>query len=260
MNRNWLVIILLVCCSTSLLAQRGFELGPRFYPHLSSIKNKQDKASWDRNIISTGFDYGIEFAYSTRLTQSVRSGFFISETGDAFVRNGSYYSRRIQYIEVPMLYKFITDPFYIYMFSFYIGPNFKIQNGASHELLHFSSNEQAVAYANQNRGLKEATLETKLNYLEEFNINFRNTENLYRNYSIDLTLGLGFDFPINSFILFNSYLRWDYSVFNIENKKYEIKFERFWNTHWTESDNRTKVRNYDIGIVFGLTLIMPKRW
>lgn len=254
-----LTYAIIIFLSQQLFAQRGLEIGPRFFPHYSSVIVKQDQESWDKNIRSKGFDYGLEIGYSTRMTRSVRSGIYFSESGDAFVRDGVYYQRKINYIEVPMHFKFITDPFYICMFSFYIGPQFKVRTNAYHHYVNFEDNETAIRYAQNNNQLRVPSQDEKINYLEQYNLNFWNTEYLYRQYSLDLSIGLGFDYPLGHFVLFNSYFKYDYSILNIENRTYEVKFKRFWTGHWTNSFERGRARNYDFGFMFGITLILPKR-
>lgn len=242
-----------------LFGQRGLEIGPRVFPHLSSIVVHQDKISWDKNVITTGFDYGVEIGYSTRINRSVRSGIYFCESGDAFIRDGVYIARKINYVEVPMHFKFITHPFYVYMFSFYIGPQFKMRTFAYHYQIDFGDNNTAMWYARNNSQLKVPDNNAKLNYPETYGTPFINTENLYNQYNIDLSIGLGFDYPLNSYVLFNSYFKYDLSVLNIENKAYEVNFQRFWSTHWTPAYERNRARNFDFGFMFGVTLILPKR-
>lgn len=257
--KKWILISFSLFCLNTF-SQRGLEIGPRWNPHISSVKVKQDQQSLDQNILTRGLDWGLEVGYSTRLQRSVRSGIYFSESGDAFVRDSKYYSRKVNYMEIPMQFKFITDPFYIYMFSFYIGPQFKMKTNAFHEYVEFDSNEEALEYARNNRNLKAPSNESKMNYYDIYGVNFYNTENLYRTYSMDLSLGLGFDYPLNGFILFHSYFKYDLSLLNMENKTYEITFRRFWTSYWTPSYERGIARNYDFGFMFGVTLILPKRW
>ena len=84
------LFILCIGLPQILVAQNGFEIGPRLIPNYSFILNFDDYKSSTKYIANFGLNYGFEVAYSLDEYLSIRSGYYHIVIGDTCSRQCPY--------------------------------------------------------------------------------------------------------------------------------------------------------------------------
>ncbi len=195
-NKTLLFFCLLMAVSSSVFAQQGFEFGAQVMPQLTLIVNDDDFAAGDElNFRTTAhLAYGIHAAYNFNDHLGVQTGLLFSTQGQKYVNdeptaNTSTSEIRMNYLKIPLLLKFNSNPEASAQFVATLGPQFGLLNKVDY-------------YTNDEK-------------LSVPNFDFKEW---YNNMDLGAVLGLGARFRLTDNLQLGTSFRFDYSLGNIENE------------------------------------------
>lgn len=195
-NKTLLFFCLLMATSSSVFAQQGFEFGAQVMPQLTLIVNDDDFAAGDElNFRTTAhLAYGIHAAYNFNDHLGVQTGLLFSTQGQKYVNdkptaNTSTSEVRMNYLKIPLLLKFNSNPEASAQFVATVGPQFGLLNKVDY-------------YTNDEK-------------LSVPNFDFKEW---YNNMDLGAVLGLGARFRLTDNLQLGTSFRFDYSLGNIENE------------------------------------------
>ena len=211
-NKTLLFFCLLMATSSSVVAQKGFEFGAQVMPQLTLIVNDDDFAAGDElNFRTTAhLAYGIHAAYNFSDHLGVQTGLLFSTQGQKYVSDeptpDTYTSEvRMNYLKIPILLKFNSNPEASAQFVATVGPQFGLLN-------------KVRAYVDD----------------EEVTGSGFEFKDAYKSMDLGAVLGLGARFRLTDNLQLGTSFRFDYSLGDIEDKD-----TIFWDDDRASSQNAT---------------------
>lgn len=201
-NKTVLFLCLLMATSSSVFAQQGFEFGAQVMPQLTLIVNDDDFAAGDELNFRTTVNlaYGIHAAYNFNDHLGVQTGLLFSTQGQKYVSDeptpDAYTSeKRMNYLKIPLLLKFNSNPEASAQFIATLGPQFGLLNKVTNYY-----NDEKITYTNllgETRDIKDA----------------------YKSMDLGAVLSLGARFRLTDNLQLGTSFRFDYSLGDIEDKE-----------------------------------------
>ena len=241
-----------------LVAQNGFEIGPRLIPNYSFILNIDDYKSSTKYIANFGLNYGFEIAYSLDEYLSVRSGYYHIVIGDTYVQGNVLIQKWIKYNKIPIVLKLNSEPYDGRLISFYFGPQLAFINNAEHLHAKYCKAKEARKDNPIFTILDKPIEEEQMPYEVLYGAGLHNTEYLYKDRMVDIVFGMGMDWPLNAFFLLNTAIMLEVSSHNIEDRKEVLRGEPFWTTYWG-NEKRSPSLSTNLSLQLGLTYVFKKR-
>lgn len=226
-NKTLLFFCLLMATSSSVFAQQGFEFGAQVMPQLTLIVNDDDFAAGDElNFRTTAhLAYGIHAAYNFSDHLGVQTGLLFSTQGQKYVSDeptpDTYTSEvRMNYLKIPVLLKFNSNPEASAQFVATVGPQFGLLNKVTNYY-----NDEKITYTNlpgEIRDIKDA----------------------YKSMDLGAVLSLGARFRLTDNLQLGTSFRFDYSLGDIEDKEATYSLSglgtlNYWSSDRAPSHNAT---------------------
>lgn len=131
-----LFVVTLSLLSLQLFAQEGFHIGARIMPHASFLINQDD---WDESggnvdIVPTyNVGFGLHAQYSFTDYVGVSLSPYVATFGQRYenANTSAEWYQKLNYIRLPLAFRFNTDPYSTAMFVFETGPEIGLLTGAS---------------------------------------------------------------------------------------------------------------------------------
>lgn len=205
-NKNLLLLCFLLgsFSSPSLFAQQGFEFGAGVMPQLTLIVNDDDFAAGDGlNFRTTAhLAYGVHAAYNFSDHLGVQTGLLLSTQGQKYVNdepiaNTSNSEVRLNYLKIPVLLKFNSNPEASAQFVATLGPQFGLLS-------------KVDFYENDNK-------------LSVPGFDFKDW---YKSMDLGAVLSLGARFHLTDNLQLGTSFRFDYSLGNIEDPDTILTYDR----------------------------------
>jgi hypothetical protein len=217
--------LLLCCCllaASPIFAQKGLEFGVRVMPQATGIINDDDFAEGDDLNFSTTIHvaYGVHVGYNFSNNLGIQTGLLVSQQGQKYVDDSptpatATSETRSNYLKIPLLLKFNTNPSKGAQFVGTLGVQFGLLNSVDGFV-----NDENVS----------DDLEAVLG--KEF-------KEAYNSSDLAAVLGLGARFRLSDKMQLGTHLRLDYSLSDIENKDFTIGVFNYWGTDRAASKNAT---------------------
>lgn len=222
--KKWILPLLLIVLSNAALqAQEGFHVGARMTPLASFLINQDD---WDESagnldIAPTyNFGFGLHTQYSFTDYVGIAVSPFYATWGQRYENantNAEWY-QQLQYVRVPIAFRFNTDPYSTAMFVFETGPELGFLAGASTDA--------------------NGDIEERYDIAPED----------YNGIDLSWTLNFGAGFNLSDYLTLDVLIKLDYGLSEVESEDYKPTLIGL--------DNRGKTNHGVPAVVVGLNYLL----
>lgn len=217
-----LLLGILLLATSPIFAQKGLEFGARLMPQATGILNQADFDEGDGlNFRSTiHFAYGVHVGYNFTNNLGIQTGLLMSQQGQKYVDDTptpatSTSEIRSNYLKIPLLLKFNTNPAKKAQFVTTLGVQFGLLNSIDY----FIDDEN-----------ESDSWETVFG---------ESYKSAYKSTDLAAVLSLGARFTLSEKMQLGTHLRLDYSLGDIEDKDFTLLGFNFWNAERPASQNAT---------------------
>ncbi|MCX7652974.1 MAG: PorT family protein [Bacteroidia bacterium] len=229
----WLSFLLL----GGLYAQQGtIKVGAAFLPQSTWLLNQDDSdAGPELDYVSTwGFAGGITLGYNFTDYIGVGLDVLYSRQGQKYkgTESGADLTAQtsLNYLKLPLLLRFNSDPNSPVQFSFFLGPQLSLLTGYKDEATFSAGNNSEKLEVSGTKATYTISVPPFPSYTQEEEL----TAPIYRSSNFGAALGLGVGIKLSDELLLSLHFRGDYSFGDVENKDAAIPHGNHSDPYWEQ--------------------------
>ena len=258
------LLALSLLISGAAVAQKGLHLSARLMPQGTLIINSDDMGADDRlNYVAPnfGFAFGVGVGYHFNDNLGVETGFMYSgqkqkykgEDKQTGITTTNEWTTSLNYIKIPVLFAFNSNPDNNVIFHGFVGPQFGILAGGKVEGT--TTSKTAVSTTQSSYSLEGSTG-------KEGSATYELSDKAFNSTDFGIAFGLGPSFKIGDNMQISATLRFDYSFSDHENKDATLKGTnvKYWESARKATYNKDNAsaasNNATVGLMLGFTYIL----